>query len=111
MQFLFFTLSAKTIWLAIGFLGQAMFSARFLLQWLASERVKESIIPKAFWYFSLLGGTTLFLYALHLKDPVFILGQAAGIFIYLRNLYFVNSFRKKRLLEDEAAKASGNFNA
>jgi len=79
----------NTIWIVIGLLGQAMFSARFLIQWLASERVKRSIIPDLFWYFSLAGGLILFAYALHKKDLVFILGQGTGIFIYSRNLYFI----------------------
>lgn len=76
-------------WLAIGFLGQALFSARFVVQWLSSEKVKKSVIPTAFWYFSLAGGATLLAYAIHREDPVFIVGQAAGLFIYLRNLQFL----------------------
>ena len=74
------------IWLAIGFLGQALFSARFIVQWIKSERMKRSVVPLAFWYFSLAGGVTLFAYAVHRSDPVFILGQGLGIFIYLRTL-------------------------
>jgi lipid-A-disaccharide synthase-like uncharacterized protein len=81
-------------WLLIGFLGQAMFSARFLVQWLSSEKLKKSVIPRAFWYFSLAGGATLLAYALHRRDPVFIVGQAAGLFIYLRNLQFI--WRERR---------------
>lgn len=77
------------VWLAIGFSGQALFSARFLVQWLASERARRSVIPLAFWYFSLAGGATLLAYAIHKRDPVFILGQASGLIIYSRNLYFV----------------------
>ena len=76
-------------WLAIGFLGQALFSARFVVQWLSSEKVKKSVIPTAFWYFSIAGGATLLAYAIHRRDPVFIVGQAAGLFIYLRNLQFL----------------------
>lgn len=76
-------------WLAIGFLGQALFSARFIIQWLSSEKMKKSVIPQAFWYFSLAGGATLLAYAIHRQDPVFILGQAAGLFIYFRNLQFL----------------------
>jgi lipid-A-disaccharide synthase-like uncharacterized protein len=78
-----------TLWLIVGFTGQALFSARFLVQWIASERAKRSVVPQAFWYFSLLGSLTLLAYAIYKHDPVFILGQAAGIFIYLRNLYFI----------------------
>lgn len=77
------------IWLAVGFLGQALFSTRFILQWIASEREKRSVVPVAFWWFSLLGGLTLLTYAIHRRDPVFILGQSAGLIVYLRNLYFV----------------------
>ncbi len=83
----FFT--AEHIWLCIGFLGQSLFFMRFFVQWLASEKQKKSIIPTAFWYFSLAGGITLFLYALHRQDPVFILGQGMGLIIYLRNIYFI----------------------
>ena len=79
------------IWLAIGFMGQAMFSARFLIQWLASEKVKKSIIPNLFWWFSLAGGSILLIYALHREDPVFIVGQGAGLLIYFRNIYLIYS--------------------
>ena len=83
------------IWIIIGFAGQALFSARFIVQWLASERVKRSIIPTAFWYFSLAGGLTLFAYAIHKQDPVFIAGQGLGLIVYLRNLYLIRSGRQK----------------
>ncbi len=76
-------------WLIVGFLGQGLFSARFILQWLKSERLGRSVIPVAFWYLSIAGGGVLLAYAIHRADPVFIVGQAAGLFIYLRNLYFV----------------------
>lgn len=82
------------IWLIIGFGGQAMFSMRFLIQWIMSEREKRSMIPLAFWYFSIAGGLSLLIYAIHRKDPVFILGQGSGLFIYLRNLYLI--FRERR---------------
>lgn len=90
-------MSAEQFWLAVGFLGQAFFSARFLVQWIASERKKKSVIPIYFWYFSIGGGFTLFLYAVYRRDPVFILGQGAGLFVYVRNLYFIH--RKPRLAE------------
>ncbi|NOU21097.1 MAG: lipid A biosynthesis protein [Methyloglobulus sp.] len=83
-----------TIWLVIGFLGQALFSARFIVQWLQSEREKRSVFPVAFWYFSIAGGITLLAYAIYREDPVFIVGQLTGLFIYLRNLYFVIYERK-----------------
>jgi lipid-A-disaccharide synthase-like uncharacterized protein len=82
-------------WLVLGFTGQALFSARFLVQWVYSERRKRSIIPIAFWYFSLAGGATLFAYALHIGDPVFILGQSMGVLIYTRNLYFIHRERRQ----------------
>ena len=82
-------MTTEQIWLGIGFLGQAFFSARFLIQWIASERLRKSVVPRAFWYFSICGGMTLLLYALWRRDPVFILGQGAGLFVYARNLYFV----------------------
>lgn len=84
----------NTIWLAIGFIGQGLFSARFIVQWLKSEREKKSVFPIAFWYFSIAGGATLLAYAIHKEDPVFIVGQLTGLFIYLRNLYFVIYERK-----------------
>ena len=81
-------------WLVIGFLGQALFSARFLVQWIASERRSESVIPVAFWVFSIFGGAFLLAYAIYRRDPVFILGQAAGMLVYARNLMLI---RKKHL--------------
>jgi lipid-A-disaccharide synthase-like uncharacterized protein len=81
-------INSEHIWLAVGFVGQGFFFSRFLVQWIASERAGRSIIPMAFWYLSLFGGLTLFAYALHIGDPVFIMGQSCGAFIYLRNLYF-----------------------
>jgi lipid-A-disaccharide synthase-like uncharacterized protein len=76
-------------WVVLGFVAQALFSARFLVQWIASERAKRSVIPTAFWVFSIGGGVLLLIYSLYRKDPVFIAGQGLGLFIYLRNLYFV----------------------
>jgi lipid-A-disaccharide synthase-like uncharacterized protein len=82
-------ITQETIWLGVGFLGQALFSARFIVQWLKSEKEKKSVFPIAFWYFSIGGGVTLLAYAIYREDPVFILGQGSGLFIYARNLYFV----------------------
>lgn len=67
---------------------------RFLIQWLASEKKGESVIPEAFWYFSIGGAIILFSYSLYRQDPVFILGQSLGVIIYSRNLYFIH--RKKK---------------
>ncbi len=79
---------SATSWYVLGFVAQAFFFSRFLVQWLASERAGRSVFPVAFWYLSLVGGVTLLAYAIHLRDPVFILGQATGALIYLRNLQF-----------------------
>jgi lipid-A-disaccharide synthase-like uncharacterized protein len=86
--------TTEWIWLAIGFTGQALFSMRFLIQWLSSERQRKSVIPVAFWYFSIVGGVTLLAYAIYRKDPVFIIGQLTGVFIYSRNLYFISQERR-----------------
>ncbi len=75
--------------LGVGFTGQAMFSMRFIIQWLASERARKSVVPVLFWYFSLGGGVTLFIYAAYREDPVFMLGQGMGLFVYLRNLWLI----------------------
>ena len=80
-------------WMIIGFIGQAMFTMRFLVQWITSEKKKESVIPIAFWFFSIAGGITLLSYAIYRRDPVFILGQSFGILVYSRNLYFI--YQKK----------------
>ncbi|MCM8832003.1 MAG: lipid-A-disaccharide synthase N-terminal domain-containing protein [Candidatus Omnitrophica bacterium] len=87
-------MKAEIFWVAIGLLGQFLFFLRFFFQWLATEKKKESTIPVSFWYFSIFGGIILFVYACYRKDPVFILGQALGVFIYARNLYFI--YKKKK---------------
>ena len=84
----------EAIWIAIGFAGQFLFMMRFLWQWIQSERRKRSIIPLAFWYFSLTGGMTLLIYAIHRRDPVFITGQALGLFVYTRNLVLIRRERR-----------------
>lgn len=89
-----------TLWVIIGFFGQFMFTMRFFYQWIASERAKASVMPDVFWYFSLSGGLILLAYAIHKQDVVFILGQGSGVFIYLRNIYFVRR-KKKAALSDE----------
>jgi lipid-A-disaccharide synthase-like uncharacterized protein len=82
------------IWIAIGFVGQFFFTMRFVVQWIASEKAKRSLIPLAFWFFSIGGGVVLLAYAIHRGDPVFIFGQAGGLIIYARNLWLI---RKARL--------------
>jgi lipid-A-disaccharide synthase-like uncharacterized protein len=85
----------KLDWLVIlGFAAQGLFTMRFVVQWIASERAGRSVIPMAFWLFSIGGGLLLLVYALYRKDPVFIAGQAFGVFVYLRNLFFVMRERK-----------------
>ena len=81
-------------WIAIGFIGQFLFMMRFLWQWIQSERQQRSIIPIAFWYFSLAGGLTLLAYALHRRDPVFITGQMLGVIVYTRNLVLIRRERR-----------------
>lgn len=83
-------MNSDTLWLALGFVGQMLFAMRFVLQWLASEQRKQSIVPTSFWYFSIGGSLALLAYSLHRLDPVFIIGQAAGTFIYLRNLQLIH---------------------
>ncbi|HEU5272774.1 MAG TPA: lipid-A-disaccharide synthase N-terminal domain-containing protein [Xanthobacteraceae bacterium] len=78
----------------LGYAGQVLFGMRFVVQWIATERARKSVFPVAFWFFSIGGGVLLFGYALAVKDPVFILGQGFGLFVYLRNLYFV--YRERR---------------
>ena len=78
--------TSSSIWLVVGFVGQAVFVGRFLLQWLYSEYQKRSVVPMAFWYASLIGGAILLAYAIYKRDPVFIVGQAGGFLVYLRNL-------------------------
>jgi lipid-A-disaccharide synthase-like uncharacterized protein len=86
-------------WLLVGYVGQALFAMRFIVQWVASERVGRSVIPVAFWFFSIGGGALLFVYALYIRDPVFIIGQGLGLFVYLRNVYFV--FRERQMKPGE----------
>lgn len=90
-------MNVEYLWLAIGLLGQGIFSARFIVQWLISEKEKKSVIPVAFWYLSLLGGITLLIYSIYKQDPVFIIGQTTGVFIYTRNLYLIHRERASRI--------------
>ncbi len=90
-------ITGDILWVVIGFIGQAMFSARFMVQWIASERARKSVIPRAFWFFSVAGGVVLLAYAVYRRDPVFIVGQGAGLLIYGRNIYFI--MREKRTQE------------
>jgi lipid-A-disaccharide synthase-like uncharacterized protein len=77
------------LWILFGFIAQAMFFMRFLVQWIASERARRSVVPVAFWFFSVAGGSLLLVYAIYRMDPVFIAGQATGLIIYGRNLWLI----------------------
>lgn len=81
------------LWLILGLVAQTIFAGRFFVQWIASERAGESVVPDLFWVISLVGSVLLLLYAIHKRDPVFIIGQSSGLFIYLRNLHLIK--RKK----------------
>jgi lipid-A-disaccharide synthase-like uncharacterized protein len=82
-------------WLLIGFAGQAIFTARFLVQWVESERRRDSVVPVAFWWLSLLGGGLLLAYACSRSDPVIVAGQSLGVFVYVRNLMLVKKNRRR----------------
>ncbi len=86
--------TTELVWLGIGLLAQVMFSMRFILQWIASERAKRSVMPEVFWYFSLAGGVLLLAYAIYRLDPIFILGQGMGLFIYARNVQLIWNQKK-----------------
>lgn len=88
-------LYSEVFWLVVGFGGQAVFTARFLVQWVASERKRDSVVPVAFWWLSMVGGLTLLSYAIHKRDPVIIAGQSMGVFIYARNLMLVAKGRRR----------------
>jgi len=87
----------EEVWLVLGFAAQMLFSARFLVQWIASERVGKSVVPVAFWFLSLGGGGLLLVYAIWRRDPVFILGQSAGVLVYSRNLYLIFKERQQKV--------------
>ena len=82
-----------TPWAALGFCGQAVFAARFLVQWISSERAGKSVIPFAFWVLSVGGGLMTLIYGLVKREPVIIVGQGLATFIYLRNIVLI--FRER----------------
>ena len=94
--------------LVVGFAGQAMFFMRFFVQWLYSEKHKRSLIPTAFWYFSLGGSFLLMTYAIFKKDPVFIIGQSTGFIIYTRNLILIHRERREKAARSEQERAEDN---
>ena len=83
------TPTTELAWILIGLIAQFMFSMRFIVQWVATEKARASIVPETFWYFSLAGGAMLLAYAVYRMDPVFVLGQASGLVIYVRNIHFI----------------------
>tara|TARA_B100001029_G_C14771293_1_gene291351 strand:+ start:62 stop:358 length:297 start_codon:yes stop_codon:yes gene_type:complete len=86
----------EIIFLCIGFIGQGLFASRFIFQWIYSEKKGESVIPIIFWYLSIFGGIGLLTYAIFRKDPVIIIGQSFGIFIYLRNLILIYNKKNEK---------------
>ncbi|WP_370322322.1 lipid-A-disaccharide synthase N-terminal domain-containing protein [Oricola sp.] len=89
-------------WVALGFAAQICFTMRFVVQWIASERAKRSVMPIAFWFFSLAGGSLLLIYAIQRKDPVFIAGQGLGLIVYVRNLWLIANEHRAALPEPDA---------
>jgi lipid-A-disaccharide synthase-like uncharacterized protein len=83
-------MDADTVWMGIGFLGEGLFGMRFVIQWIATERKKRSVVPAAFWHLSVLGSALVLSYAIYLVNPVFIVASAIPLPIYLRNLYFIH---------------------
>ena len=83
--------------MVLGFIGQFFFSMRFVVQWIASEKHKKSVVPLTFWIFSVLGSSLLLIYAIYRKDPVFILGQAPNLLIYFRNIWLIKTSKKGEL--------------
>jgi lipid-A-disaccharide synthase-like uncharacterized protein len=94
------TLNGETLWISIGIAGQALFGARFFVQWLYSESHGRSLIPRAFWYLSVAGGAVLLAYAIHRREPVFIAGETFTLIIFMRNLHMV---RREARMEAEDA--------
>ena len=86
---------SELVWVLVGLGGQALFMTRFLIQWIASEKARRSIVPEAFWWFSIGGAAILLSYAIYRRDPVFILGQSLGFLIYTRNLWLIHSERRR----------------
>jgi len=104
-------MSRLTFWLLVGFLGQALFTARFVVQWLVSERKRDSVVPVAFWWLSLLGGGALLTYAISRQDPVIIVGQAMGLLVYVRNLMLVAKARHHRARRDPGGDHDGDVDS
>ena len=88
---------ADAIWITVGLLGQLMFTGRFIVQWIASERAGKSVMPVAFWYFSIIGGLIVLAYGVHKLDLVIILGQLPGVVVYSRNLWLIHKGKDGQL--------------
>jgi lipid-A-disaccharide synthase-like uncharacterized protein len=101
MEHLLVWFTTEHVWVLVGFLGQALFASRFIVQWFKSELVGRSVIPLSFWYLSLGGGIVLCAYAIYKMDPVFITGQATGLLVYSRNLFLI--FRERERARETAA--------
>ena len=97
----------NAVWLVIGFIGQGAFAMRFLTQWIASERAGRSVVPYQFWLFSIIGSALLLIYAIRRQDPVFIVGQSAGMFIYLRNMVLIHREANEARAADQTGGARG----
>jgi lipid-A-disaccharide synthase-like uncharacterized protein len=87
-------------WVLFGFFGQAIFASRFIFQWIASEKKQESFVPLSFWYLSIAGGIVLLVYALYKQDPVFAVGQASGLIVYVRNLMLIAKKKERDVKEN-----------
>jgi lipid-A-disaccharide synthase-like uncharacterized protein len=88
--------TAELAWVGVGLGGQLMFMLRFIVQWIVSERARRSVIPVSFWWFSIAGAAILLAYAIHRRDPVFILGQSLGFFVYARNIWLIRAEHRPR---------------
>ncbi|MDD2998418.1 MAG: hypothetical protein EOM80_06560 [Erysipelotrichia bacterium] len=100
-------MSKFDLWLIVGLLGQLLFSLRFFVQWLASEKEKRSVVPVSFWYFSIGGSFLLLAYAIKRQDPVFILGQSMGFVIYIRNLVLIDREKRDAVILQEPGEYNG----
>ena len=96
---------SEGFWLILGFTGQVLFSARFLVQWIASEKARMSVVPISFWFLSITGGLLLLWYAIRRRDPVFIAGQAMGVCIYARNLVLIWKSKARQYTPSESPRA------
>lgn len=95
----------EVVWVSVGLFGQAMFSMRFIIQWIVSEKKRDSVVPIAFWYFSIAGASIVLAYGIYKLEPVLIVGQSTGFVIYLRNLYFIH---KRKHAELDVANPDGD---